>query len=342
MRSAAAVSVNVTATGHDTDGFVTAFGCGASVPEASTLNQRVGEANANGAIVPVGADSTGCVFTSSATNVIVDLNGWVAPRKPESHPLASDDASSELTALDAAVRSRQSWTSESRAATQLGGQVDHDDRKSSRFGCSSLAQSQEIHREHLPHAAALPGLRSPRFEVSPTCMLTAGTRYDQEKARDGQPIPTTVVTLLVTPSDAERIALAASEGEVMLTLRNPMDRKPTETTGIRTAALLGQAPAPPPVVRDVNRAASRTGRRRRRGRHLSRRFTPSRPSGPPNVLKRLSANEYRFLVRSSSVSPHLLGPPGWSLAARPRRSARAGCASAVPARAAHGRPLHRR
>ena len=97
-------------------------------------------------------------------------------------------------------------------------------------------------------------------------MLTAGTRYDQEKARDGQPIPTSVVTLLVTPSDAERIALAASEGEVMLTLRNPMDRKPTETTGIRTAALLGQAPAPAPVVR---RRAGRVAPRRRAGRRAA-------------------------------------------------------------------------
>ena len=51
-----------------------------------------------------------------------------------------------------------------------------------------------------------------RVVVSDVQVLTAGTRYDQEKARDGQPIPTTVVTLLVTPPDAERIALAASEG----------------------------------------------------------------------------------------------------------------------------------
>ena len=63
--TADAVSVNVTATGHETDGFTTAFSCGTAVPEVSTLNQRVGEANANGAIVPVGTDpSTGCVFTS--------------------------------------------------------------------------------------------------------------------------------------------------------------------------------------------------------------------------------------------------------------------------------------
>ena len=90
-----------------------------------------------------------------------------------------------------------------------------------------------------------------RVVVSDVQVLTAGTRYDQEKARDGQPIPTSVVTLLVTPEDAERIALAATEGQVMLTLRNPMDRKPTATAGVRTSALLGQAPAPAPVVKAV-------------------------------------------------------------------------------------------
>lgn len=87
-----------------------------------------------------------------------------------------------------------------------------------------------------------------RVVVSDVQVLTAGTRIDQEKARDGKPIQTSVVTLLVTPSDAERIALAASEGSIMLTLRNPMDRTPTQTTGIRTAALLGE-PAPAPVVK---------------------------------------------------------------------------------------------
>jgi pilus assembly protein CpaB len=93
-----------------------------------------------------------------------------------------------------------------------------------------------------------------RVVVSDVQVLTAGTRYDQEKARDGQPIPTSVVTLLVTPSDAERIALAASEGSIMLTLRNPMDRMPTETVGIRTATLLGQAPPPPPRAGQPRRA----------------------------------------------------------------------------------------
>lgn len=90
-----------------------------------------------------------------------------------------------------------------------------------------------------------------RVVVSDLQVLTAGTRIDQQKARDGQPIPSTVVTLLVTPADAEKIALAADQGSIMLTLRNPMDRTPTVTAGIKTAGLLGQAPAAPPVIKST-------------------------------------------------------------------------------------------
>jgi len=94
--------------------------------------------------------------------------------------------------------------------------------------------------------------RSPmtRAVVSNVQVLSAGTRYDQEKSKDGKPIPSTVVTLMVTPEDAERIALATTEGKIMLTLRNPLDVKPTETLGVRLAALMGK-PAPPPVEKTV-------------------------------------------------------------------------------------------
>ena len=85
-----------------------------------------------------------------------------------------------------------------------------------------------------------------RVVVSNVQVLTAGTKYDQDQAKDGKPVPSTVVTLLVTPEDAERIALASAEGSIMLTLRNPLDASPTETNGTRLAALMGK-PDPPPV-----------------------------------------------------------------------------------------------
>lgn len=89
-----------------------------------------------------------------------------------------------------------------------------------------------------------------RIVVSNVQVLTAGTKYDQEQAKDGKPVPSTVVTLLVTPEDAERIALASAEGTIMLTLRNPLDTTPTETTGTRLASLMGK-PDPPPVTKVV-------------------------------------------------------------------------------------------
>ena len=95
-----------------------------------------------------------------------------------------------------------------------------------------------------------------KVAVSNVQVLTAGTRYDQENAKDGQPIPSTVVTLLVSPEDGERIALAQSEGQLMLTLRNPLDTSPTATNGIRTGGLLGQPAATPAPARTSARRAS--------------------------------------------------------------------------------------
>ena len=98
-----------------------------------------------------------------------------------------------------------------------------------------------------------------RVVVSNAQVLTAGTRYDQENAKEGKPIPSTVVTLLVTPDDGERIALAASEGHIMLTLRNPLDTAPTATTGVRTGGLFGapvEAPAPAPAKPRATRPAA--------------------------------------------------------------------------------------
>jgi pilus assembly protein CpaB len=90
-----------------------------------------------------------------------------------------------------------------------------------------------------------------RAVVSNVQVLTAGSRFDQENAKtEGKPIPATVVTLLVTPDDAEKISLAANEGQIMLTLRNPLDVAPTTTNGARMASLLG-TPTPPVAIKRV-------------------------------------------------------------------------------------------
>lgn len=87
-----------------------------------------------------------------------------------------------------------------------------------------------------------------RVVVSNVQVLTAGTRYDQEQSKSGEALPSSVVTLLLTPEDAERVVLASSEGQIMLALRNPLDVAPTTTVGTRTASLFGEAPQVPRPV----------------------------------------------------------------------------------------------
>ena len=86
-----------------------------------------------------------------------------------------------------------------------------------------------------------------RAVVSNVQVLTAGTRMDQEQAKDGKPVSTTVVTLMLTPEDAERVALAQSAGSLMLVLRNPLDVEPTKTSGARMASLFAPPDAPPVI-----------------------------------------------------------------------------------------------
>jgi pilus assembly protein CpaB len=89
-----------------------------------------------------------------------------------------------------------------------------------------------------------------RTVVSNVLVLTAGTKLDQEQAKDGKALPSTVVTLAVAPNDAERIALASSEGKISLALRNPLDVLTTETEGVRVAALrhgVSAVPRPEPA-----------------------------------------------------------------------------------------------
>jgi pilus assembly protein CpaB len=75
----------------------------------------------------------------------------------------------------------------------------------------------------------------------------------QTIARDteGKPQTVGVITLLVTPEQAERLTLGASEGRIQLALRNSMDGQEVGTPGARVASLFGTpAPSAIPVRRD--------------------------------------------------------------------------------------------
>jgi hypothetical protein len=76
--SAGAVVLNVTVTEAVAPGFVTIYPCGSPRPNSSSLNYATGSTVANAVIIKVGTAGEICLFTSSATHLIADINGYFA------------------------------------------------------------------------------------------------------------------------------------------------------------------------------------------------------------------------------------------------------------------------
>jgi hypothetical protein len=77
--SARAVSVNLTVTAPDSQGFLTAHPGGTSVPLASDINYRIGQTRANNAIIYLGVAGDARVFCgqpSGAVHFVLDVNGY--------------------------------------------------------------------------------------------------------------------------------------------------------------------------------------------------------------------------------------------------------------------------
>jgi pilus assembly protein CpaB len=72
--------------------------------------------------------------------------------------------------------------------------------------------------------------------------LAAGQSVTRDK--EGKPQTVTVITLLVTPDDAELLALASKEGRLQLALRNTLDTLKVSTVGAR-GDRLNASSAPP-------------------------------------------------------------------------------------------------
>jgi pilus assembly protein CpaB len=85
-------------------------------------------------------------------------------------------------------------------------------------------------------------------------VVTAGTKLEQSSDK-GKPVAVSVVTLLVTPEQAERLTLASTEGKIQLALRNPLDKTAPPTSGVQPAVLLG---TPPPLTRPLVARAAKT------------------------------------------------------------------------------------
>jgi pilus assembly protein CpaB len=67
--------------------------------------------------------------------------------------------------------------------------------------------------------------------------LAAGQSLQPDK--EGKPHPVPVVTFLLTPEQAETLALASQQGSIQLALRNQLDTTEVRTSGARKSALMG-------------------------------------------------------------------------------------------------------
>src|SRR5580700_3223541 len=69
-------------------------------------------------------------------------------------------------------------------------------------------------------------------------VLAAGRKIEQDK--DGKPQTVPVITLLVTPEDAAKLTMAATEGKIQLSLRTPLARSRGNPAPVMEAACLPQ------------------------------------------------------------------------------------------------------
>ncbi len=77
-------------------------------------------------------------------------------------------------------------------------------------------------------------------------VLSAGQNF--QKDSEGKAVQVQVVNLLVTPEQAEILALASNETRIQLVLRNPLDTQTTKTTGVALAGIFGGPIKPPELT----------------------------------------------------------------------------------------------
>jgi pilus assembly protein CpaB len=102
--------------------------------------------------------------------------------------------------------------------------------------------------------ATPPGGQEPMTKIVLQNVEVASSGQVIQKDPEGKPQTVTVVTLFVSPEDAEKLTTASSQGQFQLALRHPLDLDEAKTKGIQLSQLIrGGAPPPAPVVRAPRR-----------------------------------------------------------------------------------------
>ena len=84
-------------------------------------------------------------------------------------------------------------------------------------------------------------------------VIAAGQKLDHDT--NGQAAVAQVITLLVSPDDAQRLSLANNEGQIQLALRNPLDTNQASIPAAGEGSLFGRQAAPVPTTHATKHAA---------------------------------------------------------------------------------------
>jgi pilus assembly protein CpaB len=110
-------------------------------------------------------------------------------------------------------------------------------------------------------------------------VLAAGTKLEPDAKGQAQSVP--VITLQVSPEDAQKLTLASTQGKIQLSLRNPLDGKEKQPDTVLNAELYRHASlAPVPVKRVVARA-----------------HAPAAPAAPPQYVVEIIRGEKKETVK---------------------------------------------
>ena len=85
-------------------------------------------------------------------------------------------------------------------------------------------------------------------------VIAVGKSLERSSAGDSQVSP--VITLLVSPDDGQKLALAGQEGRIQLALRNPLDSRKSDVTATRESSLYPAGATPPKPKAQVRKTAA--------------------------------------------------------------------------------------
>jgi pilus assembly protein CpaB len=109
-------------------------------------------------------------------------------------------------------------------------------------------------------------------------VLAVGKQLDVDEKNKAKALAVTVATLLVTPEQSEKLALAANQGKLLLTLRSWTDADEVQTQGVVARDLLeGREERTAPVAEAPKPSEDRGSRRSRRSDKVAHAETPAAP-----------------------------------------------------------------